>query len=84
MPYQPHPTDLSIPELIAKMREILAQYPLSQCYPKWTCPACGDRVTANTPNQVHTKYVHEQQESGAPCGAIYTAARFGLLLYLNA
>lgn len=31
---------------------------------KWTCTGCGDRVTANEPNTVLTKALHED------CGAV--------------
>lgn len=48
---------------------------------KWTCPKCGERVTANEPNTFHTRgYAHEAKRDGSPCGAVYTGDMFGLLV----
>jgi hypothetical protein len=59
-------------------------YPLHECareaekliakgcdvYQKWTCAACGERVTANQPNHWTEQGHHEEKADGSPCGHI--------------
>lgn len=48
---------------------------------KWTCPGCGERVTATTPN-AYSKggYQHTEKDDGSPCGVVYTGDKFNYLL----
>lgn len=73
-------TDAPIGEILDFMEKELEKYPGSLFFLKWTCPACGERVTANDPNGYHAGgYKHEEKTDGSPCGAFYTGIRFGLL-----
>lgn len=31
----------------------------AECYQKWTCGNCGERVTGSTPNKLFTQGLHE-------------------------
>lgn len=51
----------------------------AQTFFKWTCSGCGDRVTANEPNTVLTKALHED------CGVITDCeAQGGNFLFIAA
>lgn len=62
-------------EIIDIAQDLLRRYPGILCYLKWTCPGCGDRVTANNPNSFATQgYLHED------CGYVYKGDQFGLMI----
>lgn len=70
--------DLPIAELLPVMDRLLGQG--ADCYLKWDCPRCGERVTANDPNTFHTRgYAHEEKRDGSPCGGVYDGTRFGFI-----
>lgn len=73
--------DVEVAELLPRIERVLTQFPTAQIYLKWTCPGCGDRVTAEEPNAFHTGgYDHVERENGTPCGSRYTGTQFGMLL----
>jgi rRNA maturation protein Nop10 len=64
-------------ELMKLMDEQVAKGALT--FVKWTCPKCGDRVVADTPNQFHPEgYTHTEREDGKRCGHLYTGPKWGL------
>jgi predicted RNA-binding Zn-ribbon protein involved in translation (DUF1610 family) len=72
MPHEPE--DLHVDELIRRMEAILVKHPSAKLFVKWTCPKCGERVTSNEANVVHTGgYRHDD------CGGMYHGDLFGFM-----
>ncbi len=70
--------DLEIVELMPMIDNLIEQGAV--VFLKWSCPSCGERVTANEPNSYHRGgYRHEEKKDGSPCGFLYLGTRFGLL-----
>jgi len=64
--------------------------PLQQANPelvwwlKWTCPACGERVTADQANTHSLSgYRHTEKEDGSPCGVNYNGILFGVRIVVS-
>ena len=73
--------DIDISEIQRKTDALLAANPTVKVYLKWTCPTCGERVTATEPNSYCLRgYYHEEKDDGSSCGALYTGTKFGMLL----
>jgi hypothetical protein len=91
LPYGPRDSDLDYqaatlllyPHVVAGTRVFI----------KWTCPACGERVTADDPMRLHPTgqlvwrpvYQHTERDDGSPCGHtvdVYTY-RFGCMLVMS-
>lgn len=71
--------DKPIEEIMAMMKQWRDTHPGAQCYLKWTCPGCGDRVTATEPNIYCVQgYRHDE------CGTVYHGHLFGLLVAYRA
>jgi len=70
--------DLSPTEWVAKVTEILEAVPSAEIFAKYTCPACGERLTDNEPNVFHLTMVHED------CGARFRPTVAGMLLIAGA
>jgi len=65
--------DLSITEIAEMMNYAIEKG--WECFIKWECECCGDRVTCNTPNSVFTEgYLHED------CGHTSFPDKFGLMV----
>lgn len=65
--------DKTIEELRGFMEEIMNAG--GNVWIKWTCPKCGDRVTANEANTVYMQgYKHED------CGEVYRGDTYGLFV----
>ena len=65
--------DKDIEELLPTIRELIRGG--AMVWLKWTCPKCGDRVTANKENTYYTGgYTHED------CGETYYGTMFGMLV----
>lgn len=74
--------DLDVDELQVRMTVYLrAGY---NCYVKWTCPTCGERVVADESNTINLGgYRHTERLDGSPCGATYQGSRFGFVAVLR-
>ena len=72
-------SDKHISEILRMANEVIQNG--GQVYLKWTCPKCGDRVTADEANTYHTSgYIHTDKG----CGYHYKGEMFGfLVVYLN-
>lgn len=65
------------------MSGLLDTFPYALIWIKWTCPGCGERVTADEPNTFCTQgYLHTTREDGTPCGIPYDGHLFGLRLII--
>ena len=51
--------DYPLEELEPEMRRLIDEEGAA-VYQKWTCDACGERVTAGTPNQLTTHGRHDE------------------------
>lgn len=72
------PKDHHIDLLLTTLDEKVKANPNMKVYLKWTCPGCGERVTATEPNTYYTEgYVHES------CGATYRGKMFGTLVEVS-
>lgn len=68
------PEDITARQLVEQMEALLSEHPSAQLYVKWTCPGCGERVSADDPNSFHLGgYVHEE------CGTLYQGDAFGFM-----
>lgn len=75
-----HETDLTAEELIERMDEVIRSNPGAKTFVKWTCPACGERVTATEYNTFRTGgYKHEERRDGQVCGYLYTGPLWGFM-----
>jgi hypothetical protein len=71
-------SDKHITEIVRIMDQTIDKNPGAQCFVKWTCPGCGERVTANEANVIYQGgYRHED------CGKVYTGEHFGLMVVLG-
>lgn len=69
------PNDQPLESILAQIKETMRLNPGAQCYIKWTCPKCGERATADEPNQVYMMgYTHED------CGGFYNGWNYGLMV----
>ena len=65
--------DLPTEEIIEMMKDMIDKG--FQCFIKWTCENCGERVTSNTPNVFFTQgYLHED------CSHVSFPEKFGLMV----
>ena len=72
--------DFEIEEMLPKIDELIRSGVL--VYLKWTCPKCGERVTANEPNTYRTQgYQHEERLDGIICGEWYYGTKFNYLVH---
>ena len=90
--YPPRKDDIDAQELCNLVGPLIDHG--DKVYIKWTCPACGERVTATDQLQtikgydskpavlLHQYYRHDEKANGAPCGESVTAqtGRFGILV----
>lgn len=71
----------TIPELIAACDQVVRNGGLA--FVKWTCPACGERIIADQPNQFCAMgYRHSTKANGEQCGCVYRGTEFGIFVIL--
>ena len=52
-----------------------------ECFIKWTCGACNERVTCSTPNAFFTEgWFHEEKSDGTKCNFTSYPDGYGLLV----
>lgn len=69
--------DLPLGQIAKMMENILEDNPHALCYVKWTCPACGERVTSTEANTIRTGgMIHDELS----CGYHYTGDLYGLFV----
>lgn len=76
--------DLTTEEVIERMDEVIRSNPGAKTFVKWTCPACGERVTATEYNTFRTGgYRHEEKHGGEVCGHIYAGPFWGFMVLFD-
>lgn len=86
----PREGDLPLTELASQVAPLIEEG--HAIFLKWTCPACGERVTSSDPLSIvthpvthlpcvalHALYKHSEKDDGTACDCIIPAAgsRFG-------
>lgn len=90
MSYPAREGDLPMPVAAERIADVL-KLPNATVYIKWTCPRCGDRVSANDPVprredgrvEFRPGYLHEEREDGTWCGCLYPThenSLFGIMI----
>lgn len=75
------PGDLSLEKILALAKELP---PLARWWLKWTCPACGERVTADTANKIYPYGIqHTEKADGSWCGRLYSGHMFGVVVEIS-
>jgi len=71
--------DYEIGDMLPRMNELIQDGCL--IYLKWTCPACGERVTSTEANSYQTGgYLHDEKMNDEPCGATYYGTKFNYVM----
>jgi len=75
-------TDQPIEKLLPNLQFLAEMGALA--YLRWTCPKCGDRVLADTPNVYNALgYTHTERADGTPCRGFYAGPLFGLAVLVD-
>lgn len=75
--------DIHVEDLPLAMTAFKLLYEAKGCeniaiFLKWTCPGCGERVTADEPDTVYPKgVIHTEKADGTPCRTEYRGGYFG-------
>lgn len=74
--------DIHRDDLIRRANKLLAEKPRALVFIKWTCPGCGERVTADNPNTPCLGNRHTEKADGSPCGVTHYGEYLGMMVVI--